>query len=204
MNYSNVIMELLDQVDVLERDQVLWYAEALDTYGEGQRVVEKALHALIRNQRVLVYEENGTQYLSRMPIKVLSESNRMEMDLFWVLLDAMPYSKNFNLNIMRTFQLSYINQNNRLVQVIYISRNQEKVISRMLREIPENSYEKDDCRIALLQDSQGVERLLRVGFRYVVAINHDAQAPEDKLMILKEFREHEIWEDINNGIPNQY
>lgn len=204
MNYSNVIMELLDRIDVLEREQILWYAEALDTYGEGQRVVEKALHALIRNKRVFVYEENGTQYLSRTPIKALAGSNRMEMDLFWVQLDAMPYSQNFSLNIMRTFQLSYVNQNNRLVQVAYIPRNQEKVVCRMIKEIPENAYEKEDCRIALLQDSQGADKLLRVGFRYVVAINHEAQEPEDRLMILKEFHGNEIWEDINYGIPDKY
>lgn len=41
MVYSEVILELLDRVQVLERTQVVWYAEALDAYGQGEMVIKK-------------------------------------------------------------------------------------------------------------------------------------------------------------------
>lgn len=94
-------------------------------------------------------------YLSRNPVKKLDETNKMEMSLFWVLLDAMPYSQNFKMNLLKTFQLTYINGKNKIVQAVYIPRYQETVICRLIKEIPESEYDREDCRIAVLEIRKG-------------------------------------------------
>ena len=105
MVYSEVILELLDRVQVLERTQVVWYAEALDAYGQGEMVIKKALHGLLRRGQLYEYQEGDRCYLSRNPVKKLDETNKMEMSLFWVLLDAMPYSQNFKMNLLRRIRM---------------------------------------------------------------------------------------------------
>ena len=196
MVYSEVILELLDRVQVLERTQVVWYAEALDAYGQGEMVIKKALHGLLRRGQLYEYQEGDRCYLSRNPVKKLDETNKMEMSLFWVLLDAMPYSQNFKMNLLKTFQLTYINGKNKIVQAVYIPRYQETAICRLIKEIPESEYDREYCRIAVLEDPEGLEKLQRMGFTHVLHIDQEEKNPDERMKILKTFRGEEAWRDI--------
>ncbi len=194
MQYSSVILDLLSQVEVLETGQVLWYAGALDEYGNGEKTIEKAFHALLRSRQL--YLDETEVYVSASPIREITREQRMAMELFWVLLDAMPYSRNFILSFQKTFQLSYINKHQQLVQVAYVPRHMETAVCRFVREIPKNEYEQEcDCRIALLEDPKGEERMKKVGFYYLVTIRQDAP-PENRLEILDVVDVAHAWEDL--------
>lgn len=196
MQFTRIMLELLDKYEVLQVEQILWYAEELDEKGTAEKVIGQALHNLIRGREVYIYEEHGVRYVSRSEIKRLSDYHTIQMSLFWVLLDAMPGSKNHELNMHKIFQLTYLNNAGRLVQVAYIPRNQERGICRLIHEMPESSYERDDCRIALLEDADGIEKIRRVGFSYIVTINHTTTDTDAKIQILKTVPPEEIWEDM--------
>ena len=194
MNYSKVILELLGRIEVLEIDQLFWYAEALDTFGNARRTIEKALHALIRGRQV--YMDENKKYISRKQIETVMYTQKIEMELFWVLLDAMPASRDFIMNSLKMFPLSYVNQKQELVQVMYIPKGQERSICRYLMEVPEGEYAKEDVRIAVMEDPNGASDMKKVGFRYLVWIDHSSEDCGDRLQVLKEISKADAWEDL--------
>ena len=61
---------------------------------------------------------------------------------------------------------------------------------RRIKESTDLKWDKDDICFAVVEDEESAEKVMKVGFKYVIAINNEAEFQEDRIKILKKYKDH--------------
>lgn len=197
---SNMAMEIerfIRKVPVIEKRQLLQYMAELDERETTWAVAERTLHALCIRHKV--YNTRDDKYISSFSFAEdrVPEDGLRFIKMFWVILEVMPNSTQFDYNAGRALPLFYIDDSKSTTnKVCYIPKNAEVATCRRIKENTDLNWDKEDIRFAVVEDMESAEKLMKVGFRYIIAINEDAEDQEDRIKILKEYGEEEAWEDM--------
>ncbi len=204
--YDTIAKKILSDFHVLEQSQVSEYLNSLDIVGNGATTIKKMLYRLEKTRQIVADEEK--KYYAGTRQALYAGATQMDLDMFWLVLDAMPYSRNYIYAPQNMFQLSFSREpyypdekmdhvEDFLTQCIYLPTGFESSRCRMLQDLPGSTYEYGkDLRIALLENPGIADSIPRIGFKYVVCIDHKTNDPEDKLVVLKQYNGEDAWADI--------
>ena len=196
-NMAVEIQNFLKKVPVIEKRQLLQYMADLDGREEMVAVAERTLHAMCIRRRA--FNTMDDKYISGWPFEEekITEEGLKFIQMFWVVLEVMPNSTQFDYNESKAFPLFFIDaEKNTTNKVCYIPKGSEVAVCRRIKESTDLKWDKDDIRFAVVEDEESAEKVMKVGFKYIIAINDEAEFQEDRINILKEYKDEEVWEDM--------
>ena len=196
-NMATEIEIFMRKVPVIEKRQLLQYKADIDERVTTWAVAERTLHALcIRRKLYCTSDERYISTFSFEEDRVTEEDLRF-IKMFWTVLEVMPNSTQFDYNSKNALPLFFIDTSKMTTnKVCYVPKNAEVATCRRIKENTDLKWDKEDIRFAIVEDMESAEKLMKVGFRYIIAINEEAEEQEDRIEILKEYEEEEAWEDI--------
>lgn len=196
-NMAEEIVNLMEKVPILEKQQILTYMQKLE--GGDPKVVKVAnntLHSLCMRRQF--FKDYDYKYITHTRVAEYSPWQKQFCDMFWVVLEYMPYSTQFCYTRNRALPLFFIDETNNVTsQVCYIPAGQEKICCRRIYEETNAKVDMENVRYCIVENESSADYLLHVGFKYVCMIDHEAEHPEDKLKVIKVFKESERWSDMN-------
>lgn len=196
-NMATEIEIFMRKVPVIEKRQLLQYMADIDERVTTWAVAERTLHALCIRRKL--YYTSDERYISTFPFEEdrVTEEDLRFIKMFWVVLEVMPNSTQFDYNSKNALPLFFIDTSKMTTnKVCYVPKNAEVATCRRIKENTDLKWDKEDIRFAIVEDMESAEKLMKVGFRYIIAINEEAEEQEDRIEILKEYEEEEAWEDI--------
>lgn len=196
-NMATEIEIFMRKVPVIEKRQLLQYMADIDERVTTWAVAERTLHALCIRRKL--YCTSDERYISTFPFEEdrVTEEDLRFIKMFWTVLEVMPNSTQFDYNSKNALPLFFIDTSKMTTnKVCYVPKNAEVATCRRIKENTDLKWDKEDIRFAIVEDMESAEKLMKVGFRYIIAINEEAEEQEDRIEILKEYEEEEAWEDI--------
>lgn len=196
-NMATEIEIFMRKVPVIEKRQLLQYMADIDERVTTWAVAERTLHALCIRHKL--YYTSDERYISTFPFEEdrVTEEDLRFIKMFWVVLEVMPNSTQFDYNSKNALPLFFIDTSKMTTnKVCYVPKNAEVATCRRIKENTDLKWDKEDIRFAIVEDMESAEKLMKVGFRYIIAINEEAEEQEDRIKILKKYKEEEAWEDM--------
>ena len=196
-NMATEIEIFMRKVPVIEKRQLLQYMADFDERVTTWAVAERTLHALCIRRKL--YYTSDERYISTFPFEEdrVTEEDLRFIKMFWTVLEVMPNSTQFDYNSKNALPLFFIDTSKMTTnKVCYVPKNAEVATCRRIKENTDLKWDKEDIRFAIVEDMESAEKLMKVGFRYIIAINEEAEEQEDRIEILKEYEEEDAWEDI--------
>lgn len=157
--YNEVIKNLLRKIEVLPEALVVMYL--MKAYGLTENMARQAVFAACRNR---VCFKKGDD-LARYPYLDSDSTLRKKAMAFRLVIEFLPDSQDFNINFS-PWLISFLRGNN-LVQICFIERDMEYVMSRMIADKPIPAEERNFIkRIAILENGCDVDKVRKAGFAY--------------------------------------
>ena len=212
--YQSAIEALMRQIPVITREQMIIYlrkvfdltrstATGIFETVARQGIVLESPNGLIttkENLRVIQTQHVNIEYGLRLkiadPLFVIPEAQDA-MDCFWLILKAMPVSKDFIISTGTIKAVYMDSQKQRIIEIVKIPYDQELMISQLLKrhyaydELSRNCYE----RIGILENPKAASAIARVGFTEFYYIDK-SEAEHPKLMQVRLRPFKEAWADV--------